>query len=249
MCPPPVPLSERKGQTMKAVCNSGKHHAASYPHVPKQSYSSQPMRYIYIGGDDSHTIITRLAFFSLMRSVDEPIKQTYIDADGGYAYFFPLSVRMADFAVQLKREKDAEDQRRHRSRQCVYKHTAKCDGWHVRDDYGCLGCEACAREHTRRTVSLNLPVNDEGTEMGDLFAADTDIERDLEEAATRDLIAAALASLSEDDRAYILLRYQEGMTLRKLADEYGISDFRYAGKKANRIIKRIKNEVQKLDPK
>ena len=234
---------------MKAVCNSGKHHAASYPHVPKQSYSSQPMRYIYIGGDDSHTIITRLAFFSLMRSVDEPIKQTYIDADGGYAYFFPLSVRMADFAVQLKREKDAEDQRRHRSRQCVYKHTAKCDGWYVRDEYGCLGCETCARGHIHRTVSLNQTVDEDGTELGDLFAADTDIERDMEASATRALIAAAVASLPAGDLDFILRRYQEGMTLRKLANEYGISDFRYAGKKANRILERLITEARLLDPK
>jgi RNA polymerase sigma factor (sigma-70 family) len=181
--------------------------------------------------------------------VDEPIKQTYINADGGYAYFFPLSARMADFAMDLKREKDAEDQRRRRSRRCVYKGTAKCDGWRTRDEYGCLGCETCSRDHIHRTVSLNQPVGEDGTEMGDLFAADTDIEHDMEETAERNLLAAALGSLSEDDRAYILRRFQEGMTLRKLAEEYGISDFRYAGKKANRIIERLKAEIHRLDSK
>jgi len=184
-----------------------------------------------------------------MRGVDEPIKQTYINADGGYAYFFPLSARMADFAMDLKREKDAEDQRRRRSRRCVYKDTAKCDGWRTRDEHGCLGCDTCRWDHTRRTVSLNQPVGEDGTEMGDLFAADTDIEHDMEETAERNLLAAALGSLSEDDRAYILRRFQEGMTLRKLAEEYGISDFRYAGKKANRIIEKLKAEIHRLDSK
>ena len=144
----------------------------SYPHVPKQSYDHQPMHYLRIGDDDSYATITREELFSLMRSVDEPIQQTYIDADGGYAYFFPLSVPMTGAAVQLKREKDAEDQRRARSRQCVYKNTARCDGWRNRDEYGCLGCETCTRDHIHRTVSLNQLVDEGGTEMGDLFAAD-----------------------------------------------------------------------------
>ena len=221
----------------------------SYPHVPKQSYDHQPMHYICIGADDSYTTITRAEFFSLMRDVDEPVKQTYIDADGGYAYFFPFSVQMAGTAVQLKREKDAEDQRRARSRQCVYRNTAKCDGWRSRDEYGCLGCETCSRDHIRRTVSLNQTVDEDGTEMGDLFAADSDIERDMDETATRDLLATALTSLSEGDRTYILRRFQDGMTLRKLADAYGISDFRYAGKKANRIFEKLKAEAMRLDPK
>ncbi len=221
----------------------------SYPHVPKLSYDHQPMHYICIGADDSYTTITRAEFFSLMRSVDEPIMQTYIDADGGYAYFFPLSALMAATAVQLKREKDAEDQRRARSRQCVYRNTSKCDGWRTRDEYGCLGCETCARDHIHRTVSLNQTVDEDGTEMGDLFAADSDIECDMDETATRDLIAAALASLSENDRAFILRRFQDGMTLRILAEEYSISDFRYAGKKANRIIEKLKAEAERLDPK
>ena len=221
----------------------------AYPHLPKQTYDRQLMHYIRIGADDSYTMISRAEFFSLMRSVDEPIKQTYIDVDGGYAYFFPLSTRMAEFAVRLKREKDAEDQRRLRGRKCVYKNTVKCDGWHARDEYGCLGCEICTHNHTRRTVSLNQPVDEDGTEMGDLLPADMDFERDVEETATRDLIAAALATLSEDERAFILRRFQDGMTLRKLADEYGISDFRYAGKKANRIIEKLKAESLRLDPK
>jgi len=224
-------------------------HRKSYPHLPKQAYDHQPMHYIRIGDDDSYTLITRAEYFSLMHSVDEPVKQTYIDADGGYAYFFPLSGHMAEFAIRLKREKDAEDQRRLRGRQCVYKNTAKCDGWRTRDDYGCLGCETCSRDHIHRTVSLNQSVGEDGTEFGDLLPADTNIERDMEETATRDLIAAALTSLSEDDRAFILRRFQDGMTLRKLADECGISDFRYAGKKANRIIERLKAEAQRLDPK
>ena len=221
----------------------------SYPHIPKQTYDHQPMHYIRIGDEDSYTTITREEFFSLMRSVDEPIKQTYIDADSGYAYFFPLSARMAACAVLLKREKDAEDQRRARSRQCVYRNTARCDGWRSRDEYGCLGCETCSRDHIHRNVSLNQMVDEDGTEMGDLFAADSDIERDMDETATRDLIAAALASLSENDRAFILRRFQDGMTLRKLADAYGISDFRYAGKKANRIFEKLKTEADRLDPK
>ena len=229
---------------MSQYANSRK----TYPHVPKQSYDHQPMRYICIGADDSYTTINRAEFFSLMRSVDEPIKQTYIDADGGCAFFFPLSARMADFAVELKCDKDAEDQRRHRSRQCMYKDTAKCDGWRTRDEYGCLGCETCSRDHIHRTVSLNQPVGEDGTEMGDLLADDTSIERDMEETATRDLIAATLASLPEDDRTFILRRFQDGMTLRKLADECDISDFRYAGKKANRIIERLKAEARRLAP-
>jgi DNA-directed RNA polymerase specialized sigma24 family protein len=220
----------------------------SYPHVPKQSYDRQPMHYICIGADDIYTMITRAEFFSLMRSVDEPIKQTYIDADGGCSFFFPLSAHMAEFAVRLKREKDAEDQRRVRTRQCIYKNTAKCDGWRTRDEYGCLGCETCSRDHIHRTVSLNQPVGEDGTEMGDLLADDTSIERDMEETATRDLIAATLASLPEDDRTFILRRFQDGMTLRKLADECDISDFRYAGKKANRIIERLKAEARRLAP-
>ena len=229
---------------MSQYANSRK----TYPHIPKQSYDRQPMHYTRIDDDDSYTMITRAEFFNLMRGVDEPIKQTHIDADGGYAYFFPLSARMAEFAVRLKREKDAEDQRRLRGRQCVYKNTAKCDGWRTRDEYGCLGCETCSRDNIHRTVSLNQTIGEDGTEMGDLFAADTNIECDMEEAATRDLIAAALAALSEEDRAFILRRFQDGMTLRKLADESGISDFRYAGKKANRIIERLKAEARRLDP-
>lgn len=229
---------------MSQYANSHK----SYPHVPKQSFDRQPMRYICIGDDGSYATITRAEFFNLMRSVDEPVKQTYIDADGGYAFFFPLSAHMAEFAVRLKREKDAEDQRRVRTRQCIYKNTAKCDGWRTRDEYGCLGCETCSRDHIHRTVSLNQPVGEDGTEMGDLLADDTSIERDMEETATRDLIAATLASLPEDDRTFILRRFQDGMTLRKLADECDISDFRYAGKKANRIIERLKAEARRLAP-
>ena len=229
---------------MSQYANSRK----TYPHVPKQSYDRQPMHYTRIDDDDSYTMITRAEFFNLMRGVDEPIKQTHIDADGGYAYFFPLSAHMAEFAVRLKREKDAEDQRRVRTRQCVYKNTAKCDGWRTRDEYGCLGCETCSRDHVHRTVSLNQTIGEDGTEMGDLFTADTDIERDMQETAERDLLTAALAGLSEDDRTFILRRFQDGMTLRKLADESGISDFRYAGKKANRIIERLKAEARRLVP-
>lgn len=221
----------------------------SYPHVPKQSYDRQPMCYIHIDDDGSHTTITRAKFFSLMRGVDEPIKQTYINADGGYAYFFPLSAGIADFAEELSHERNAEDQRRARSRRCVYAKTKKCDGWRTRDEHGCLGCDTCRWDHTRRTVSLNQTVDEDGTEFGDLLPADTDIERDMEETATRDLLAAALATLSEDDRAFLLRRFQDGMTLRKLAEEYDISDFRYAGKKATRIIERLKAETKRLDPK
>lgn len=221
-----------------------KHH--SVPHVPMKTYDGRPMCYIQIGASGMYTQINRASFFALMRSVDAPVKQTYIDSEGGYAYFFPLCAEMADYAAQLKREKDAEDQRRARNRRCVYKNTAKCDGWRSRDEYGNLGCETCTRIY--RVVSLNHPVIKDTRETGDLLAADTNIERDLEETATRDILVAALSSLSDADRSFILRRFENGMTLRKLADECGISDFRYAGKKANRIIARLKSIFRRLDP-
>ena len=38
----------------------------TYPHIPKQTYDHQPMRYMQIRDDGSYTTITRVEFFSLM---------------------------------------------------------------------------------------------------------------------------------------------------------------------------------------
>ena len=88
------------------------------------------------------------------------------------------------------------------------------------------------RDLTRVTVSLDTPVGDDGdTTLGDLRAESTgDLEEEVLEREQEDVVVAALAKLSDDERLIIEARFgtggREAKSLRDAAREVGVTQAR-----------------------
>ena len=106
----------------------------------------------------------------------------------------------------------------------------------------------------RSEVSLDEPLNTDwdGNELllSDVLGTEPDIVvRPIEEDVDRDLLAAALKTLSPREREIITLRFglggNSGQTQKEVADRLGISQS-YISRLEKRIIQRLKREICRL---
>ena len=103
-------------------------------------------------------------------------------------------------------------------------------------------------------VSFDEPLNTDwdGNELllSDILGTEEDlVERPIEEAVDRSLLAAALRTLPERERTIITMRFGLGggreQTQKEVADHMGISQS-YISRLEKRIIRRLKGEILKM---
>ena len=81
--------------------------------------------------------------------------------------------------------------------------------------------EAIEAGHSYSAVSLSAPVGDDPTtELGDTITAPEDVYRDIED---RELLARGLESLEEREQRIMYLRFFNGMSQSRIAQEVGLS--------------------------
>ena len=203
----------------------------------------------YISSDGTDmTGISRTEFLEHVHSTPHPDNHVYIDREGGMAIFFVDTSSVDNLLTFSRRDFNREAKHQERAHQCVMKGTNQCDGWKP-DGNGCIACDACMRQHTARTISLNAPVgNDNENEPIFMdYPSEEDATARLFDEADKAMVQDALDTLSDTDREYLLARCQPGMTARKLAEEYGITDYRYANRKAHRILDRVIKHIQEIE--
>ncbi len=213
-------------------------------------YTSDQRPFLYYTSSDGvdMTEVPRTAFLELVHSVPDPIDHIFIDYESGLGIFFGETSSVASVLTFSRRDFNREAKRRERAHQCVLKGTMKCDGWKP-DANGFIRCETCTRCQTARTISLDAPQrsdDDDDPVMMD-FPTEDEAFTCLFEQADKAVLQDALAALPEADREYLLARYQPGMTARKLAETYGIADYRYANRKAQRILDRVIRRLHEIE--
>lgn len=88
-----------------------------------------------------------------------------------------------------------------------------------------------------RLASLDLPIGDDDSTIGDLMPAVSD---DLERAETRLLLGPALDLLSERDRRILTMRFAMGWTQDKIASEIGVTQMQ-----VSRLLTRILRDLRR----
>ena len=217
----------------------------SFKKYPLYTADNQPFQYYISHNGQDMANVPRAEFLHLICTVPDSDNHLYIDREGGMAIFFEDASGVNELLTFSSRDFNREAKRQERAHQCVMKGTRQCDGWKP-DENGRVVCDSCMRRHTARTISIDAPINsgDEGEAIFLDFPSDEDATARLFDEADRAVLQNALAALSEADREYLLARYQPDMTARKLAESYGIADYRYANRKAQRILDRVIRRVQ-----
>lgn len=217
----------------------------SFTKYPRYTADNNPFLYYTSHDGTDMTKVSRTKFIELVCSVPHSDNHIYIDRDGGMAVFFDDPSQVEELLTFSRRDFNREAKRQERAHTCVLKGTKQCEGWKP-DENGFIACDACTRRHTARTISMDAPVycdgNDEPVMLD--FPSEDDATARLFEAADRAVLQDALAALPEADREYLLARYQPDMTARKLAERYGIADYRYANRKAKRILEQVARHLQ-----
>lgn len=215
---------------------------------PRYTADQRPFHYYSSSNGTDMTEVSRSEFLGLVCSTPQPDSHIYIDYDGGLAVFFDDTSSVDGLLVFSRRDFNREAKRQERAHQCVMKGTKQCDGWKP-DENGFVACDTCMRRHTARTISMDVPLNDDNGDEPIFmdFPSEDDAATRLFEEADKAVLQDALAALSEADREYLLARYQPNMTARKLAERYGITDYRYANRKAQRILERVKGQLEKTN--
>ena len=85
--------------------------------------------------------------------------------------------------------------------------------------------------------SLDLPVGESGTPMGELLGTDDEREQDLVE--TREALAPVLEKLSERDRRILYLRFIEDHSQSEIGEELGVTQMQ-----VSRLLERIFRSVR-----
>ena len=215
---------------------------------PRYTADQRPFLYYTSSNGTDMTEVAHTEFLHLICTVPDSDSHIYIDRESGMAIFFEDASGVDELLTFSRRDFNREAKRQERAHQCVMKGTRQCDGWKP-DENGLVACNACMRRHTARTISIDAPINsgDEGEPIFMEFPSDEDATARLFDQADRAVLQDALAALPEADREYLLARYQPGMTARKLAETYGIADYRYANRKAQRILDRVIRRLHEIE--
>jgi RNA polymerase sigma-B factor len=80
--------------------------------------------------------------------------------------------------------------------------------------------------------SLDLPVGESGTPMGELLGTDDEREKDLVE--TREALAPVVEKLSDRDRRILYLRFIEDQSQSEIGEELGVTQMQ-----VSRLLERI----------
>ena len=78
------------------------------------------------------------------------------------------------------------------------------------------------REHRRESASLDTPVEDGDTTLGELLPAPEDLEQSLVDSECLDLVQRAVRELPERFREPLVLYYREGLSQGDIAERLGI---------------------------
>ena len=220
----------------------------TFKKFPRYTSDNRPFRYYASHDGNDMTEVAHTEFLHLLCAVPDSDSHIYIDRESGIAIFFEDASGVNDLLTFSRRDFNREAKRQERAHQCVMKGTRQCDGWKP-DENGRVACDACMRHHTARTISIDAPINsgDEGEPTFLDFPSDEDATARLFDEADRAVLQDALAALPEADREYLLARYQPDMTARKLAETYGIADYRYANRKAQRILDRVIRRLREIE--
>lgn len=215
---------------------------------PNFAANGNPFQYSTSSDGITMTRVSRTEFLDLVHSVPHEDDHVYIDREAGMAIFFSDLASVGEALDFSRKDFNREAKRQQRAHQCVLKGTKGCDGWKP-DENGFIRCDTCTRRHPARTISIDAPVSyDEDGEPVTLdFPSDEDATARLFAEADKAILHDALAALSEADREYLLARHQPGMTARQLAEDYGIDDFRYANRKAQRILGRVTKHIRESE--
>ena len=93
-------------------------------------------------------------------------------------------------------------------------------------------------------VSLDVPVGDQTTTMGELLPTDDDGPNAVD---ARVILAPAVRHLAERDRRIIYLRFFEGRTQREIGDELGVTQMQVS-RLLNRILRELRESLSTGDP-
>lgn len=224
-------------------------HVNNLPRIPYTiPHTDIPMSYWCISPNNDSERIDRQNFNDLVRTVDAPGKYVYIDIEGGNVYFFIAPNEAQQLINQYYcTERNRERIRARRSGHwCAYMRTKKCDGW-KKDESGHCRCDVCPFAETR-VLSLDAPFGNADTDDSSTFAdhtadANAVTEAHLDIQADFELLRTALSKLTDRDRAFLLTRFTDGMNLRTLGELFDIADPAYAGKKASRLVERLRKII------
>jgi RNA polymerase sigma-B factor len=98
----------------------------------------------------------------------------------------------------------------------------------VREALDCAGCFTPA--------SLDLPVGESTTTIGDLFGS---AEAGMEAAEARVMLAPVVRTLSDRDRHILRLRFLDGLTQREIAEDIGVTQMQ-----VSRLLSRIYRDLR-----
>lgn len=217
------------------------------PNIPsRQPNTNNPMQYWCISPDGDGKRITRQNFIDLVKAVEIPAQFVYLDINGGHVYFFiapseDQKLANQQFCAEYRRncQRDQIEQN-----WCMYKRTKKCDGWKKGAD-GHRRCEACPFANQKRLFSLDTPYGDADADSDETYADHTadvnaSVEARLDAQVNLEILRSALAKLTDKEREYLLARFAGDMTLGVLSEMFGITDPTYAGKKASRLVEKLR---------
>lgn len=217
------------------------------PYIPsKQPNTNNPMQYWCISPDGEGKRITRQTFSDLVKTAEIPAQYVYLDINGGHVYFFVAPSEEQRIANQQFCNEYLRNYQRERVAQnwCMYMRTTKCDGWMKGAD-GHKRCEVCPFANQSRWFSLDTPYGGTDTDSDETYAdhtadASASVEARLDAQVNLEILRSALAKLTDKERDYLLARFADGMTTGILGEMFGIDDPSYAGRKAERLVEKLR---------
>lgn len=102
--------------------------------------------------------------------------------------------------------------------------------------------EMCHTTQTRRIVSIDQPVTEDGSRLVSLLPNDDDVARDVVERENLDVLRKGVEGLPGSERTALKMRYFDGMKLREIGEVMGVSESRVCQlckKGEDRLRKRI----------
>lgn len=107
-------------------------------------------------------------------------------------------------------------------------------------------CEALTAQGCFRPTSLQTPVADVGTPLGDLLPQEPVGDDDFERAETRAVLEPLLRGLDARERRLIGLRFFQGASQSEIAAEYGVSQAQVS-RQLTKVLSALRNKIGELD--
>ena len=213
-------------------------------HVPVKLGDGRIMEYILVREDGTYCSINRIDFFVLIANNSNPNDHVIPDFEAALVYYCETD-QFASIARSMTRDVETEKKRLGVKANCPYRRKSQCPCLEIT---GCSECESYSIGTIYKPLSLDGEICNKSGEsacLRDMLVDEQEMSTEEKILAydDRDQLRMGLSTLTEMERNFILMRFEDKTRISDLTRKYGLN-YNEIRNMTARILKKLRRAIQ-----